>query len=60
MTHAEYIVKKKAEWIGRKVKYDGLEYTVVDVDSNGMLIIDRPARFTSTTAVESWMIENRD
>ena len=51
MTYKEMIEKRKAEWIGKTVKYRGGRYKVLDVDYNGMLIINRPAQFTDTTAI---------
>ena len=51
MTYKEYIKNLKNEWIGKKVKYEGEIYKVVDVDYNGMLLINKKARFTNTTAV---------
>lgn len=58
-TYKQYIGLKKAEWIGKKVIYSGDNevYTVVDVDYNGALLIDKPARFTDTTAVALWMVQ---
>ena len=49
----KYISMEKAKWIGTQVIYagDNNVYTVVDVDHNGALLIDKPARFTETTAV---------
>lgn len=52
MTYKEYIESLKNEWNGKKVNYDGREYTVVDVDYNGMLLIDKKAEFTNTTAID--------
>lgn len=57
MTYREWIDARKREWIGQHVRYDGQSYTVLDVDYNGVLLIDRQARFTSTTAVETYMVE---
>lgn len=51
-TYKEYIENKKKQWIGRKVFYAGNYYNVVDVDYNGMLLIDLPAKFTDTTAID--------
>jgi len=56
-TYKQYIAIRKSEWIGRRVIYDGDTYTVVDVDYNGLLLIDKPARFTPTTAVEIYMVQ---
>lgn len=57
MDYRERIEQDKKEWIGKTVRFDGNTYTVVDVDYNGALMIDKPARFTETTAVGSWMVE---
>ena len=59
MTYKEYIKKLKNEWIGKKVKYEGEIYKVVDVDYNGMLLINKKARFSNTTAVSKCMTERR-
>ena len=56
-THRDWVEEMKAKWIGKKVTYEGQAYTVVDVDYNGVLIIDKPARFTDTTAVATWMVK---
>lgn len=50
-TYREYIEKLKSKWIGKKVTFEGKRYNVVGVDYNGMLLIDRKARYTETTAV---------
>lgn len=55
-SYKQYIELKKSEWIGKKVVYDGELYNVVDVDYNGALMIDMPARFTDTTAVDVEMV----
>ena len=51
MTYREYIDGMKKKYVGVKVKYAGEDYTIVDVDYNGGLLIDKPARFTETTAI---------
>ena len=56
-TYKEYIESLRKKWIGVRVKYQGAEYTIVDVDHNGALHIDKPARFTKTTAVAGYMVE---
>jgi len=38
-------------WRDMKVIFDGTVYTVLDVDSNGMLLIDKPDEYKATTAV---------
>lgn len=55
--YKDFIESMKAEWIGKTVRYEGKSYKVVDVDYNGGLLIDKPARFTETTAVGSWQLD---
>lgn len=55
-TYKEYINNLKNEWIGKIVMYENEKYNVVDVDYNGMLLIDKKARFTDTTAVSIFNI----
>lgn len=50
--YKDFINKLKSEWVGKKVIYKNQQFTVVDVDYNGMLLIDKKARFTNTTAVD--------
>lgn len=50
-TYKEYIEELKKKWIGKIVIYENKKYKVVDVDYNGMLLIDKKARYTDTTAV---------
>lgn len=50
-TYREYIEGLRREWRNAEVIYDGCRYTVVDVDYNGGLLIDKKAQFTDTTAV---------
>ena len=56
MTYKEYIEGLKKKWIGRDVLFEDERRKVVDVDYNGMLLIDKKARFTDTTAVSIEMI----
>ena len=51
MAYKDYIANMKKEWIGQKVLFDNKEYTVVDVDYNGGLLIDKKAEYRETTAV---------
>lgn len=51
MSYRELVERERAEYIGRKVLYKGEEHKIVDVDYNGALLIDLPAKFTETTAV---------
>lgn len=50
-TYKEWIEKLKREWIGKSVLYQDRTYNVVDVDYNGMLLINKKAEQTDTTAV---------
>lgn len=56
-TYKEYIEKLKKKWIGKVVTYKNKKYNVVDVDYNGMLLIDKKARYTDTTAVSSLTVK---
>lgn len=51
MAYKDYIASLKRRWVGRRVTLEDGEYTVVDVDYNGMLLIDKPAQYTDTTAI---------
>lgn len=59
MTYKEWIESMRQEWSGARVLYEGKEYMVTGVDYNGGLLIDKPARFTDTTAVGTWMVTRR-
>ena len=50
-TYKEWIEKLKDQWIGEKVIFENKQHTVVDVDYNGTLLINKKARMTDTTAV---------
>ena len=52
-----WIEKLKSEWIGKEVIYENNKYKVVDVDYNGLLLIDKKAKFTETTAVASYQVK---
>lgn len=56
MTYKELIESMRQKWIGAKVLYEGEKHTVVGVDYNAALLIDKPARFTDTTAVDTYMV----
>ncbi len=60
ITYKQYIDIQRDRWIGKKVMYGGNIYNVVDVDYNGCLLIDKKARFTDTTAVETYMVQEID
>lgn len=49
-TWKEYIEGLKNEWVGKKVVFEGAVYTVVDVDYNGVLMINKKGKYTETTA----------
>jgi hypothetical protein len=55
--YKDWLAEKRKEWIGKKVTYRGKQYTVLDVDFNGGLLIDKPGQFTETTAVDMWMVK---
>lgn len=55
MDYRQWIEGQRRKWIGKNVSYEGMRYTVVDVDYNGALLIDKKAKFTETTAVPEWM-----
>ena len=55
-SYKEYIERLKKEWIGKAVLFENEEHTVIDVDYNGSLLIDKKARFTDTTAVGLEMV----
>lgn len=56
-TYKEYIEGLKKKWIGKIVIYENKKYKVVDVDYNGMLLIDKKAKFTDTKAVSRLMVK---
>lgn len=56
-TYREWIESLKKEWIGKNVRFEGGNYKVVDVDYNGMLLIDKKARYTDTTAISQYDAE---
>lgn len=56
-TYEEYIESMKREWIGKRVKFEDSIYNVVDVDYNGVLLIDKKAQYTDTTAVMTYHVE---
>ena len=50
-TWKNHIETLKNKYIGKKVKYNGGIYTIVNVDYNGIIHIDLPTEHNATTAV---------
>lgn len=50
-SYQEYMRSMYAKYIGAQVRYNGRLYKVIDVDYNGMLLIDIPSDHAETTAV---------
>lgn len=50
-TYREHIEELRSRWVGKDISYKGERHTIVDVDYNGSFLIDKPARFTDTTAI---------
>lgn len=50
-SYQEYLRSMHAKYIGAQVRYNGRLYKVIDVDYNGMLLIDIPSDHAETTAV---------
>lgn len=57
MDYKDLIRQKREKWIGKRVRYEGKEYNVVDVDYNGGLLIDKKSEFTDDTAISEVMVE---
>lgn len=51
MTWSERIKALRKEFEGKKVSYEGSIYNIAFVDYNGIIHIDKPGKFTKTTAV---------
>ena len=49
--YKDFIEGLKNEFIGKKVFYKGEIFNIVMVDYNGIIHIDKPGKFTDTTAV---------
>lgn len=56
MTYREGIEAMRRQWRDREVIFEGAVYTVLDVDYNGALLIDKPDEFKATTAVPVGMV----
>lgn len=57
MDYKDLIRQKREKWIGKRISYEGKEYNVIDVDYNGMLLIDKKGKFTDDTAISEVMVE---
>ena len=62
MAYKDFIESMKQKWIGKKVSFEGQEYTVIYVDYNGALMINRPTFYcesytSTTTAVGTWQLD---
>lgn len=57
MDYKDYIRQKREKWIGKRVRYEGKEYIVIDVDYNGGLLIDKKSEFTDDIAISEVMVE---
>lgn len=55
--YSKWIEKLKAKWVGKKINFEGNVYTVMDVDYNGLLLINKPTRYNNTTAIATYMAE---
>ena len=51
MAYSDRIKRLKEEFEGKQVNYEGKTYKIAKVDYNGIIHIDKPAKFTDTTAV---------
>ena len=60
MDWKDRIAQLRVEWTGRKVIYQGEQHTVVDVDYNGGLLIDRETMYNKTTAIEPYMLDKKE
>ena len=56
-TYREWIEKLKSEWIEKEVIYENNKYKVVDIDYNGLILINKKAKHTETTAVERFHVK---
>lgn len=62
MMYKDFIENMKKEWIGKQVSFRGKQYTVIDVDYNGALMINKPTYYhesytSTTTAVGTWQLD---
>lgn len=55
--YREWIEELKTEWIGKEVIYENNKYKVVDIDYNGLLLINKKSKYNETTAVERFHVK---
>jgi len=60
MDWKDRIAQLRVEWNGRKVIYHGEQHTVVGVDYNGALLIDRETMYNKTTAIAPYMLDKKE
>ena len=53
MAWKDHIESLKKEFIGKQVYYCNEKFTIVNVDYNGLIHINKPSKFNQTTAVYS-------
>ena len=54
---SDFIARERKKWIGKRVRFEGAVWNVVDVDINGALHIDRQTKHNKTTAIGEEHIE---
>lgn len=52
MAWKEYVEHLNKRFTGRKILYEGDEYTITHVDYNGVVHINKPSEHNDTTAVD--------
>ena len=60
MMTREWVDAMSCMWRGMKVIFEGAVYTVLGVDYNGSLLIDKPDEYKATTAVSVGMVKLLD
>lgn len=56
MAWSDYIKGMKEKWVGKKVSFEGKQYTVVGIDMNGALLIDRPQYYCESYTAKTTAI----
>lgn len=62
MYYKDFIEGLKKQYVGKQVSFEGKIYTVMGVDYNGGLLIDKPTYYhesytSTTTAVGTWQLD---